>query len=123
MNLFGPRETVSRSVFVDLLSEIWHNCLSSSNIISGFRATGTYPINKEKYRQNRFDQRLLKQYKNRIDLGRPGDIKEEFSTGMNMPQKGKLPSSLNESAANDFEATEEVTNERNNGNLSSWCSQ
>ena len=36
---------------------------------------------------------------------------------MNMPQKGKLPSSLNESAASDIEATEKVTNEINNGNI------
>ena len=117
MNLFGPRETISKSVFVDLLSEIWHNCLSSSNIISGFRATGIYPINREKYPQDRFDQRLLTRYKNWIDLGRPEVIKEELSTAMNAPQKGKLPSSLNESAATDFEATEKVTNEINNGNI------
>ena len=58
-NLLGPRETISKSVFVDLLSEIWHKCLSS-NIISGFRASGIYPINREKYPQDRFDQRLLK---------------------------------------------------------------
>ena len=115
MNLLGPRETISKSVLVDLLSEIWHKCLSSSNIISGFRATGIYPINREKYPQDRFDQRLLKRYKNWVDLGRPEDIKEELSTAMNMPQKGKLPSSLNETAASDIEATEKVTNEIHNG--------
>ena len=118
MNLFGPRETISKSVFVDLLSEIWHKCLSSTiNIISGFRATGIYPINREKYPQDRFDQRLLKRYKNWVDLGRPEDIKEELSTAMNTPQKGKLPSSLNESSASDIEATEKVTNVINNGNF------
>ena len=117
MNLFGPRETISKSVFVDLLSEIWHKCFSSINIISGFRATGIYPINREKYPQDRFDQRLLKRYKNWVDLGRPEDIKEELSTAMNTPQKGKLPSSLNESTASDIEATEKVTNVINNGNF------
>ena len=35
---------------------------------------------------------------------------------MNTPQKGILPSSLNESAASDIEATEKVTNEINNSN-------
>ena len=117
MNLLGPREKIPKSVFVDLLSEIWHKCLSSSNIKSGFRATGIYPINREKYPQDRFDQRLLKRYKNWVDLGRPEDIKEELSTAMNMPQKGKLPSSLNETAASDIEATEKVTNEIHNGNI------
>ena len=98
------------------MSEIWHKCLSSSKIISGFRATGIYPIKREKYPQDRFDKRLLKRYKNWIDLGRPEDIKEKLSTAMNTPQKGKLPSSLTESAATDIEATEKVTNEINNGN-------
>ena len=36
---------------------------------------------------------------------------------MNTPQKGKLPSSLNESTASDIEATEKVTNVINNGNF------
>ena len=116
MNLFGPRETTSKSVFVDLLSEIWHTCLSSSNIISGFRATGIYPINREKYPQDRFYQGLLK----RPDLGRPGDIKEELFTAMNT-QKSKLPIFLNESAAIDIEATEKVTNEINNGHVKSMA--
>ena len=86
MNLLGPRETISKPVFVNSLSEIWHKCLSSSNIISGFRATGIYPINREKYPQDRFDQ--LKRYKNWVDLGRPEDIKVELSTAMNTPQIG-----------------------------------
>ena len=111
MNFLGPRETISKSVLVDILSEIWHNCLSSSNIISGFRARGIYPINREKYPQDRFDQRLLKRYKDWVDFGRPEDIKEELSTAMNKPQKGKLPSSLNETAASDIEATAKVINE------------
>ena len=50
-------------------------------------------------------------------MGRPEDIKEELSAAMNTPQKGKLPSSLNKSAASDIEATEKVTNEINNGNV------
>ena len=50
-------------------------------------------------------------------MGRPEDIKEELSIAMNTPQKGKLPSSLNESTASDIEATEKVTNVINNGNF------
>ena len=50
-------------------------------------------------------------------MGRPEDIKEELSTAINTPQKCKLRSSLNESAATDFKATEKVTNEINNGNI------
>ena len=76
-------------------------CLSSSNNILGFRVTVIYPVNKEKYPQDIFDQQLLKQY----NLGRLEEIKEELSTAMNMPQKGKLSSSLNESAITDIEVT------------------
>ena len=123
MNFLGPRDTISKSVLVDILSEIWHNCLSSSNIISGFRARGIYPINREKYPQDRFDQRLLKRYKDWVDFGRPEDIKEELSTAMNKPQKGKLPSSLNETAASDIEATAKVINEINNGNVEFMAQQ
>ena len=50
-------------------------------------------------------------------MGRPEDIKEQLSTAINTPQKSKLLSSLNESAAADFKATEKVTNEINNGNI------
>ena len=52
-----------------------------------------------------------------VDLGRPEDIKEELSAAVNTPHKGKLPSSLNKGATTDFEATEKVTNEINNGNI------
>ena len=52
-----------------------------------------------------------------VDLGRHDDIKEELSTSMKTPQIGKLPSSLNKSAATDIKATEKVANEINNGNV------
>ena len=50
-------------------------------------------------------------------MGRPDDIKEELSTSVKTSQKGKLPSSLNKSAATDIKATETVANEINNGNV------
>ena len=49
MSLPGPRETISKSVFVDVLSDIWHKSLSEKNIVSGFRATRIFPLNHEKY--------------------------------------------------------------------------
>ena len=48
-NVLGPRETISKSTFVDLLCSIWHDGLSLANVISGFRATGIYPTDKAKY--------------------------------------------------------------------------
>ena len=50
-------------------------------------------------------------------MGRPDVIKEELSTSIKTRQKGKCPSSLNESAATDIKATEKVANEINNGNV------
>ena len=91
MNLLGPRETVSKSVFVDVLSNIWHKNLSEKNITSGFRATGIFPLNHEKYPQDHFDQRLLKRYNNWVRLGKLEDITEDLSTAVVTPTKGKLP--------------------------------
>ena len=90
MNLLGPRETISKSVFVDVLSDIWHKILSEKNIVAGFRATEIFPLNHENHPQDRFDQRLLKRYKNRVRLGKPEDIMEDLSTTVVTPTKGKL---------------------------------
>ena len=63
---------------------------------------------------------LINGYWNDIKIGLIWEdlkTKEELSTAMNIPQKGKLPSSLNESAASDIKTTEKVTNEINNGNV------
>ena len=35
MNILGTRETISKSVFVDVLSDIWHKSLSEKNIVLG----------------------------------------------------------------------------------------
>ena len=91
MNLLGPRETISKSVLVDALSNIWHKSLSEKNIVSGFRATGKFPLNREKYPQDRFDQRLLKRYENWVRLGKPEDNMEDLSTAVVTPTKGKFP--------------------------------
>ena len=70
MNLPGPRETISMSVFVDVLRDIWQS-LSEKNI--------------------NFDQRLLKHYKNWVKLDKPEDSMEDLSTLTVTPPKGKLP--------------------------------
>lgn len=68
-------QEISKSVFVDLLGEIWDKCLWSSNSILGFRAAYIYPekstckINSMKGKWN-------------IKKG----IMEELSTGMHTPQ-------------------------------------
>ena len=59
--------------------------------MSGFRATGNFPLNREKYPQDRFDQRLLKRYENWVRLGKPEDNMEDLSTAVVTPTKGKFP--------------------------------
>ena len=59
--------------------------------MSGFRATGIYPLNCEKYPQDHFDQKFLKSYKNWVKLGKSEDIKEDLSTAVVTLTKGNFP--------------------------------
>ena len=57
MNVLGPKESIQKSTFVNLLSQVWYKGLSETNIISGFRrATGIFPTNRDKYNIKGFDQ-------------------------------------------------------------------
>ena len=48
--------------FVNLLSNGWHEGITTSNVISGFRTTGIYSFDREKYPKLRIDSGLLKKY-------------------------------------------------------------
>ena len=88
INVLGPRETISKGTFVDLLCSIWHTGLSPSNIIAGFRTTGIVPIDSGKYPVSRFDERLLKRYNRWVELWKPGDIvMEEMALSISTPVK------------------------------------
>ena len=56
INVLGPKESISKSVFVDLLFQVWCKGHSETNIISRFRATGIFPTNRNKYNIKHFDQ-------------------------------------------------------------------
>lgn len=56
----------SKSEFVDLICEIWHEALKSDNIISGFRTTGIFPFNRNQYPISRLDPVKFKRY---LELG------------------------------------------------------
>ena len=86
-NILGPRETITKSTFVDLLCSIFHEGLSIQNAISGFKATGIFPVNKNMYPQNRFDPRLLKRYNIWFEMGKPEEIMEDLATSVNTPNK------------------------------------
>ena len=80
MNVLGPRESISKSTFVNLLSQIWYKGLSETNIISRFRTTGIFPTNRDKYNIKCFHQQLYNRYQLWIELGRPEKFNAENET-------------------------------------------
>ena len=87
INVLGPRESITKSKFVDLLCSIWHKGLSPKNAMSGFRATGIYPVDRTKYPTERYDPRLVKRYEKWAKLGKPEDIMEDLATSIQTPKK------------------------------------
>ena len=78
---------LTKANFVNLLSKVWHEGLKPSNVVSGFRTTGIFPVDREKYKKSRLDPRLLKRYENWVRLGKPEDIMEDLATAVNTPKK------------------------------------
>ena len=48
--------------FVNLLSNVWHEGITPSNVVSAFRTRGIYPVDREKYPKSRIDSGLVKRY-------------------------------------------------------------
>ena len=74
------QRSLSKSEFVDLVCEVWREGLSSMNIISGFRACGIYPVNRNKYPTDRLNPTKLQAYlsdKERNTSSAPDSIVEE----------------------------------------------
>lgn len=42
MTLFGPKQLLSKSEFVNLLCSIWNQGMTQENVIAGFKCTGSY---------------------------------------------------------------------------------
>ena len=78
---------INKANFVNLLSKVWHEGLKPSNVVSGFRTTGIFPADREKYKKSRLDPRLLKRYENWVRLGKPQYIMEDLETAVNTPNK------------------------------------
>ena len=86
---FGTSKAMPKSMFIDLLCKIWHKGLTPSNIISGFKRTGIYPLDTEKFPIERLDARSLRRYTKWVEMGKPSDIFEEASQSVETPQKLK----------------------------------
>lgn len=57
---------LSKRKFVELLGQVWREGITSENIISGFRSTGTFPVNPAMFSEDYFDPLKLERYKNSI---------------------------------------------------------
>ena len=86
-NTLGPRECLSKPVFVDLLCSIWGEGLSPVNAISGFKPTGIFPFDQTKYPKERVDPRLLKQCKNWVKSGKLKELMEDLATSIKTSSK------------------------------------
>ena len=91
INVWGPKQTMNKSTFVNKLGEVWHKGLSPENVKAGFRATGIYPVDREKSPKDRLDKRLSKRYDQWAELGKPQDIMEQLATSIHTPQKAQPP--------------------------------
>lgn len=69
----GSKGTIRRADFVNMLCSIWKESMPGKNAISGFRATGMFPVEMTKYPRERFDIRLLNKFSAWSDAGMPDD--------------------------------------------------
>ena len=107
-------------MFIDLLCKIWHKGLTPSNIISGFKRTGLYPLDKGKFPIERLDARFLRRYTKWVEMGKPSDTLEEASQSVETPQKLKpTPEERNDNATeNSFHLQELPVNSTQITNVS-----
>lgn len=54
---------LSRSLFVELLGEVWSQGMKPTNIVRGFETTGLFPVNVKRFPESEFDPVKLKRYK------------------------------------------------------------
>ena len=127
VNEFGPRMPMRKANFVNKLGEIWYKGLSPENIKAGFRATGVFPVDKEKFPTSRLDSRLVKTYQNWLSAGRPKQVLEDLAIGAS-PKKSPRKVSPRKSTpkkslpAKPFEVQDPFSN-RDSESCHCWVSQ
>ena len=52
----GAKEPLRKGKFVDLPAKVWHKGLSPENIRSGFKKTGIFPVDPDKYDNERISK-------------------------------------------------------------------
>ena len=77
MGLTDPKNSIRPSDFVNMVSEMWHDAMSSKNAISGFECTGIYPVDHSKCPLERLEERLLNKYDEWLKAGKPVDTSDD----------------------------------------------
>ena len=116
----GGREPLKKAQFVNMLCSVWKHGLNATNIISGFKSTGVFPVDKTKYKLSCLDKIKLELYTAWKTKGSPLDLDgnplldfakdipkaTEWSSDMpNDPQPSTSASSLPEGDSTDQSCT------------------
>ena len=82
-------DTSKNRDFVHNLCAVWPQALTKENIISGFRKSGIFPVDRTKYPLSRFDKRVLLRYQEWEKLGKPDDKLSDLAYSPETPTKMK----------------------------------
>lgn len=74
---------LSKSLFVELLSQVWTEGMKSQNIIKGFQSTGIFPVDAKKFPETEFNSAALKKYQEAVNKVLP-DPKSDFVPNPNL---------------------------------------
>jgi len=69
----GGWQPLRKAQFVDMLCSAWRHGLNAQNIISGFRSTGVFPVDKTKHKLSRSNKFKLQSYTALKSKGSPRD--------------------------------------------------
>lgn len=88
-----PIRAMSKKQFVNNLSNIWFKGMSAINVKAGFRATGIFPFNPNKYDKSCFDPILVEKYNKWVELGKPDEMDAD---DIEIPVVQETPEVLND---------------------------
>ena len=58
----GGREPLKKAQVLNMLCSVWKHSLNATNIISGVKSIGVFPVDKTKYKLSRLDKIKLESY-------------------------------------------------------------
>lgn len=82
---------LTKSQFVEMLGDVWIQAMKSSNIISGFRSCGIFPVDKSKFPISAFKKEELNEYLKKASEPEK-NIEEQDTNGV--PEVANLPATV-----------------------------